>query len=134
MSPEATPRDAAKERPATLPLLRRLIHEFVRPYVGRLAVAFVCMGIMAGATAANAWLMQPMLDALMRDRTTVVIAHRLSTVTGADLIYVIDKSRVVEQGTHVELMRERGVYARLYALQFADQAADEPSLHAVRAS
>jgi subfamily B ATP-binding cassette protein MsbA len=77
---------------------------------------------------------QTALDALMRDRTTVVIAHRLSTVTGADLIYVIDKGRVVEQGTHAELLRAHGVYARLYALQFAGQAEDEPSLRAVRAS
>ncbi|MDE2228009.1 MAG: ATP-binding cassette domain-containing protein [Alphaproteobacteria bacterium] len=76
---------------------------------------------------------QAALNALMQGRTTVVIAHRLSTVTGADLIYVIDNGRVVEQGTHAELLRQQGVYARLYALQFADQAEDEPSLRAVRA-
>jgi len=77
---------------------------------------------------------QTALNVLMQGRTTVVIAHRLSTVTGADLIYVIDNGRVAEQGTHAELLRQQGVYARLYALQFADQAEDEPSLRAVRAS
>ncbi|MBU6506371.1 MAG: ATP-binding cassette domain-containing protein [Alphaproteobacteria bacterium] len=77
---------------------------------------------------------QTALDALMQGRTTVVIAHRLSTVTGADLIYVIDGGRVVEHGTHAELLRQQGVYARLYALQFADQAVDEPAPRAIRAS
>jgi len=77
---------------------------------------------------------QTALDALMQGRTTVVIAHRLSTVTGADLIYVIDGGRVVEHGTHAELLRQQGVYARLYALQFADQAVDEPPPRAIRAS
>jgi ATP-binding cassette, subfamily B, bacterial MsbA len=77
---------------------------------------------------------QAALNALMQGRTTVVIAHRLSTVTSADLIYVIDTGRVAEQGTHAELLRRQGIYARLYALQFADQAEDEPSLRTVRAS
>ncbi|MGH6969186.1 MAG: ABC transporter ATP-binding protein, partial [Stellaceae bacterium] len=77
---------------------------------------------------------QAALNALMQGRTTVVIAHRLSTVTGADLIHVIDNGRVVELGTHAELLRQQGVYARLYALQFADQAGDQPALRAVRAS
>ncbi len=62
------------------------------------------------------------LKILMQDRTTVVIAHRLSTVIDADLIYVIDAGRVAESGTHAELIRRDGAYARLYALQFADQA------------
>ena len=65
---------------------------------------------------------QVALRALMRGRTTVVIAHRLSTVSDADLIHVIDDGRVVESGTHAELLRRDGVYARLHALQFADQA------------
>src|SRR5215469_15812496 len=77
---------------------------------------------------------QAALDTLMQGRTTVVIAHRLSTVVGADLIYVIDSGQVVEHGTHAELLRQQGVYARLYALQFADQAVAEPAPRAIRAS
>jgi subfamily B ATP-binding cassette protein MsbA len=66
---------------------------------------------------------QAALKTLMRGRTTLVIAHRLSTVVDADLIHVIDGGCVVESGTHVELLRQNGIYARLYALQFADQTA-----------
>jgi ATP-binding cassette, subfamily B, bacterial MsbA len=73
------------------------------------------------------------LDTLMQGRTSVVIAHRLSTVIGADLIYVMEGGRVVEQGTHAELLRREGVYARLYALQFADQAAEPPAARAAHA-
>src|SRR5262249_549552 len=64
---------------------------------------------------------QAALKVLMRGRTTLVIAHRLSTVVDADLIYVIDAGRVVESGTHAELMAGGGAYQRLYALQFADE-------------
>jgi subfamily B ATP-binding cassette protein MsbA len=66
---------------------------------------------------------QAALRTLMRGRTTLVIAHRLSTVVDADLIHVIDGGCVVESGTHVELLRQNGIYARLYAAQFADQTA-----------
>jgi ATP-binding cassette, subfamily B, bacterial MsbA len=64
---------------------------------------------------------QAALKALMQGRTTLVIAHRLSTVIDADLIHVVDDGRIVESGTHGELLRQNGIYARLYALQFADE-------------
>jgi subfamily B ATP-binding cassette protein MsbA len=63
---------------------------------------------------------QAALHKLMKDRTTLVIAHRLSTVVDADLIYVIDRGRVVEQGTHQQLVDMDGIYARLYAMQFSE--------------
>jgi subfamily B ATP-binding cassette protein MsbA len=72
---------------------------------------------------------QTALDQLMKGRTTLVIAHRLSTVTGADLIYVINDGAIIESGRHDELLAAGGAYARLYALQFAeDEAADPPCL------
>jgi ATP-binding cassette, subfamily B, bacterial MsbA len=65
---------------------------------------------------------QAALKTLKEGRTTVVIAHRLATVVGADLIHVVDGGRIVESGTHAELLRQGGLYERLYTLQFADQA------------
>ena len=63
-------------------------------------------------------LVQTALQHLMQDRTTVVIAHRLSTVTGADRIIVMDQGRIVDVGSHAELMNRSGLYARLAELQF----------------
>ncbi|MCH8808646.1 MAG: ABC transporter ATP-binding protein [Proteobacteria bacterium] len=64
---------------------------------------------------------QQALAQLMAGRTTLVIAHRLSTVIGADIIYVIEDGRIVESGSHAELLRRAGTYARLYASQFAQE-------------
>ena len=64
---------------------------------------------------------QQALAQLMAGRTTLVIAHRLSTVMDADIIYVIEDGRIVESGSHAELLRRAGTYARLYALQFAQE-------------
>lgn len=63
-------------------------------------------------------LVQQALERLMRGRTSLVIAHRLSTIEGADRIVTMDNGRVVEQGTHAQLLAQRGLYARLHSLQF----------------
>ncbi len=69
---------------------------------------------------------QQALDKLRQGRTTLVVAHRLSTVMGADEIHVLDKGRIVESGTHDALLAQDGAYARLYRMQFRDQATIEP--------
>ena len=63
-------------------------------------------------------MVQAALESAMKDRTTLVIAHRLATVQQADRILVLDHGRLVEQGTHTELVNHGGIYARLAALQF----------------
>jgi subfamily B ATP-binding cassette protein MsbA len=62
---------------------------------------------------------QAALEALVRGRTTIVIAHRLSTVEGADRIVVLESGRIVESGTHRELLERGGIYDKLYRIQFA---------------
>jgi len=74
---------------------------------------------------------QAALKVLMRGRTTLVIAHRLSTVVDADLIYVIDAGRIIESGTHSELLARGGAYQRLHALQFADERTEGGGVRAV---
>ena len=78
---------------------------------------------MAALDAESEREVQTALATLNRGRTTLVIAHRLATVRDADRIYVFDKGRVVEQGSHAELLSLDGLYSRLYALQFVDQVA-----------
>jgi subfamily B ATP-binding cassette protein MsbA len=61
------------------------------------------------------------LNTLIRGRTTLVVAHRLSTVQGADLICVVDRGQIIESGRHAELIAKDGLYTRLYSMQFADR-------------
>lgn len=67
-------------------------------------------------------LVQESLNRLMEGRTTITIAHRLSTIKQSDIIYVIDKGKIVEHGEHDELLLLRGLYSRLYDIQFGSQA------------
>lgn len=72
---------------------------------------------------------QAALDELMRGRTTLCIAHRLSTVQKADVIVVLDQGRIVETGSHAELLQRNGLYARFYSLQFSSGSNTQAGLH-----
>ncbi len=74
-------------------------------------------------------LVQKALANLTRGRTTVVIAHRLSTVRRADLIVVMERGQIIETGKHAELLARDGHYRHLYELQFADEEEEALSKH-----
>jgi len=97
----------------------------------RLAIARVllknpCILILDEATSAldsnNEALIQAALVPLMAGRTSLVIAHRLSTILNADVIFVVEHGRIVESGTHAQLLARDGAYAQLYWKQFRDRA------------
>jgi len=77
---------------------------------------------LSAVDAENEAVIQQALDRLMRGRTTLILAHRLSSVIGADRILVLDQGRLVESGSHAELIRRDGVYRRLMGAQAAERA------------
>ena len=72
---------------------------------------------------------QKALDRVMQNRTTLVIAHRLSTIEKADVIMVMDQGRIVERGSHTELLARNGHYARLHAMQFNEEEKEPGTEH-----
>ena len=68
---------------------------------------------------------QAAFQKLLQNRTSFIIAQRLSTIRNADRIIVLDKGRIVEQGTHRELLEKGGIYTAIYDLQFRSQERDE---------
>jgi len=82
----------------------------------------------AGLDAESEKLVFDALENLMKGKTSIVIAHRLATVRRADVIFVVDRGRVVEQGTHGELLAGGGLYSRLYELQFQGEESNDRDL------
>ena len=71
----------------------------------------------ASVDADNEFYIQQAVSELCRDKTVLVIAHRLNTIRGADRILVLDKGRIVEQGSHSELIQKGGIYSQMAGLQ-----------------
>jgi len=74
-------------------------------------------------------LIEDALETLLVDRTTLIIAHRLSTVLRANRLVVLDHGRIVEEGTHADLLSADGLYARLYRRQFRSEEGDQEMPH-----
>lgn len=119
-------RTEVKERGATLSVGERQLLSFAR------AVAFkprilVLDEATASIDSHTESLIQGSLGKIMEGRTSIVIAHRLSTIREADKIIVLHKGKLVEEGTHAELLSVGGLYAALHTLQFAEIEAETSS-------
>ena len=113
------------ERGATLSVGQKQLLAFAR------ALAFdPAILILDEATASidteTELLIQDALGRLLRGRTSIVIAHRLSTIQNADRIVVLHHGRIREEGTHAQLLRQDGIYRKLYDLQYRDRPAPAP--------
>ncbi len=107
---------AVTERGSTLSAGQRQLLSFARTLAYDPAI-LVMDEATANIDTETERLIQDAMDRLMRGRTTIVVAHRLSTIQHADQILVMHKGRLREQGTHQELLRQDGIYKKLYNLQ-----------------
>jgi ATP-binding cassette subfamily B protein len=107
-----------KERGASLSVGQRQLLAFMRAYVYNPSILILDEATSSVDTESEE-LIQRAIEKLTEGRTSIVIAHRLSTVQRADKIIVMDKGRIVQQGKHAELLNQEGPYRRLYDLQFA---------------
>jgi ATP-binding cassette subfamily B protein len=110
-----------RERGANLSVGQRQLLAFARAIAFNPAVLLVMDEATSSVDTETEALIQDALEKMMRNRTSIIIAHRLSTIRHVDRIIVLHKGRVVEEGTHDELLAKGGYYNRLYQLQYQEQ-------------
>jgi subfamily B ATP-binding cassette protein MsbA len=106
-----------KERGSMLSSGQRQLIAFLRAYVSKPAI-LVLDEATSSIDAQSEKLIQKATDTITKNRTSIIIAHRLATIKKADKIIVMEKGTIVEQGTHKELLQQKGYYSRLYEIQF----------------
>jgi ATP-binding cassette, subfamily B, multidrug efflux pump len=110
-----------RERGTNLSVGQRQLLAFARAIAFNPEVLLILDEATSSVDTETEALMQTALDRLMHGRTSIVIAHRLSTIRNVDRILVLHRGKLVEDGSHEELLARRGYYHRLYQLQFAEQ-------------
>jgi ATP-binding cassette subfamily B protein len=118
---------AVVERGATLSVGQKQLLSFARALAFNSPVLLLDEATSSIDTETE-MLIRDALETLMRDRTTIAIAHRLSTIQDMDRILVFHKGELRESGKHQELVGQRGIYHRLYQLQFAAAGSKDPPL------
>jgi len=106
-----------KERGSMLSSGQRQLIAFLRAYVSKPAILILDEAT-SSIDSQSEKLIQKATDTITKNRTSIIIAHRLATIKKADKIIVMEKGNIVEQGTHKELLQQKGYYSRLYEIQF----------------